>query len=254
MAQSEVYQVELDLAPTDFVIRAEEHGIPQRRHRVILFGVRQDLAGRRSRVLTKKPLVTVRDAIADLPPIRSRLSPLSSDSPREWQAVRLVAAAHAEAELPDVEVPQIGGAWVPGRPNVAGELGEWLRDGSLGGFSLHEARRHMRSDLERYGYLAHMALRGEFPKVMKLPEKLRPNHRNASRRDAPFADRFRVQRWDAPSTTVVSHISKDGHYYIHPDPLQMRSLSVREAARLQTFPDNYLFVGNRTQVESPIVV
>jgi len=106
----------------------------------------------------------------------------------------------------------------------------------------------MRSDLHRYIFAASFAkIRGCSPKISQFPEQLLPAHENVSSASVPFNDRFRVQIADAPSTTVVAHIAKDGHYYIHPDPSQCRSLTVREAARLQTFPDNYFFEGNRTQ-------
>jgi DNA (cytosine-5)-methyltransferase 1 len=104
----------------------------------------------------------------------------------------------------------------------------------------------MPSDLGRYLFAAVFgAVRGYSPKASDFPLSLSPDHRNWH--SGVFNDRFRVQLAGEPSTTVTSHISKDGHYFIHPDPMQCRSLTVREAARLQTFPDDYLFLGNRTQ-------
>lgn len=138
------------------------------------------------------------------------------------------------------------------RPEWTGKtethLDDWLPDERLRFWLNHEARGHMSSDLRRYVYAAVFAdVKKGSPKGhqdFNLPG-LEPDHKNW--KSGKFSDRFRVQRAGIPATTITSHIAKDGHYFIHYDARQCRSLTVREAARLQTFPDNYFFLGNRTQ-------
>jgi DNA (cytosine-5)-methyltransferase 1 len=130
------------------------------------------------------------------------------------------------------------------------KLAEWFHDPRLGGVCNHETRSHIRADLYRYFYAAVFAREfGRSPVLADFPPQLLPLHKNINESISTykFNDRFRVQVFGKQSTTVVSHISKDGHYYIHYDPTQCRSLTVREAARLQTFPDNYFFEGPRTE-------
>lgn len=125
-------------------------------------------------------------------------------------------------------------------------LSSWYEDHRIKGVFNHSARTHMKPDLHRYLYAScFAAVKKRSPKMNEFPELLKPKHKN--RDSGHFNDRFRVQINSRPATTVTCHISKDGHYYIHPDASQCRSLTVREAARIQTFPDNYYFCGNRTE-------
>lgn len=109
--------------------------------------------------------------------------------------------------------------------------------------TLHIARRHNERDRQIYRYYIEAWINEKRrPDYDELPEKLK-THRNK----AVFKDRFKVVAPDLPySQTVMAHLEKDGHYYIHPDIDQLRSISVREAARLQSFPDNFYFEGPMT--------
>lgn len=237
--------------PSEFVIRAENYGVPQKRHRVILLGVRRDASLGPGRVLTPaEGDVAVLDAIGGLPWVRSRLSAKGThDSESVWEGARDRGFAAVETlEQREKALGAVDDLLNRGEASPSAmSLREWLGD-SNGLLTLHDPRSHMMSDIERYAFLSLNALldRGSL-KVGDLLGSLRPDHANVDLPNTPFTDRFRVQLGHGPSTTVVSHISKDGHYYIHPDPMQARSLTVREAARLQTFPDSYLFVGGRTQ-------
>lgn len=260
------------LSGADYVIKAEEYGIPQARHRVILLGVRRDLKLPAHQLLqpVSTPF-TVEDAICDLPRIRSRLSTKnatlmdwklavehSPDRIKTWVSSEQPVLLRQMETAAEVAVRTGDSAGVPfylsttTGPRAPEYIQRWFTKDGPGGYLQHESRSHMGMDLARYLFAATYARHtGISPRLNDFPPGLLPEHRNAKGiadgGKAPFMDRFRVQVANQPSTTVVSHIAKDGHYYIHYDPTQCRSLTVREAARLQTFPDNYFFEGNRTE-------
>lgn len=253
-----------------FVLRADDFGLPQARHRVIIVGVRGDRAARARDVLEPLPRLGERATLADvlqgLPQLRSGLS-RTADSDRAWEdavrasAERLLQVTRCLSKPMREEFARIaaelrtptsgrGGRFVPGTELSPRYEPSWFVDPKINGVLNHESRGHMPDDLTRYMFAAVFGqVERRSPTLADFPAALLPNHRNvpSALRGGLFSDRFRVQLPDRPSTTITSHISKDGHYYIHPDPAQCRSLTVREAARLQTFPDNYFFEGPRTK-------
>lgn len=250
----------------EFVVRAEEFGVPQARHRVFVLGIRRDALP----VLLPPPPRVARPVaagtvLAGLEPLRSGLS--RGDSADAWRRTvldafgRLERLARKVGPDPDSFAERLR-AWrerfeaaapaartgrlPPAATGMDDALRRWIAREDLPRAPDHETRGHMQADLARYLFCAVFAdAFGRSPDARDFPPDLAPDHRSWS--EGKFADRFRVQLRDRPASTVTSHIAKDGHYYIHPDPVQCRSLTVREAARLQTFPDDYAFLGSRTE-------
>lgn len=249
------------LAQKDYLIHSEKFGIPQTRHRVILLGVRNDIDVVPN-ILKEEAPVPISKVLDDLPRLRSGLSK-AADGSEVWrntvsQVGDKTLLNGLISGVKDEIVKQLKLMGIPKKGKGSEYMvwnkrpvynPEWFIDKNLNGVCNHVARGHMESDLHRYFFAACFAkVEKRSPKLEDFPHALLPNHENVTEgvEDKKFADRFRVQLWDKPAKTVTSHISKDGHYYIHPDPTQCRSLTVREAARIQTFPDNYYFRGPRT--------
>ena len=260
------------LNPEDFLVNSEAHGVPQTRHRVFVICVRRDVADELPEehlpgLETRSDSVHLDDIIGKMPKLRSRLS--QDDGPGSWQdAVRaacelVIANPPAMSKREEARFARAlaralataNGTAPPSRDargntrlpaGCPRDLRDWIFDERLRMLPNNETRAHMAADLARYLFAsAFGSVFGRTPKTPDFPEALVPSHANWH--TGHFADRYRVQLADGPCTTVTSHLSKDGHYFIHPDPGQCRSLTVREVARLQTFPDNYFFHGTRTQ-------
>ncbi|MDI6732680.1 MAG: DNA cytosine methyltransferase [Planctomycetota bacterium] len=209
-----------------YLLNSADFGVPQKRKRLVLIGYKRKLESRYPdireifrdilcRGKRNKGCRTVTDAIGDL----TELKP--GDGSDRWF-----------------------GSYNR-RTNLA-EYQNLMRENSSGILN-HRARTHMESDLERYKFFIEHHKNGNGAATLKDLKRenpgLMPDHNNLD----IFINRFKVQWWNQPSSTVTAHICSDGHYYIHPDIHQCRSFTVREAARCQSFPDNYLFEGPRTE-------
>lgn len=255
--------------PHEYVIHCEKFGIPQTRHRVILLGIREDIEGT-PETLKPETSITTGQAIGSLPALRSSLSRYRKSDTQEIWASAIKQEAHAVLnDVSDIKVQRLMKRSIRSMEKselncgstkllpckglyrkMPRALAAWYRDMNLGGVTNHESRGHMESDLVRYLFCACHAMvhevstRRASPTLKTFPDALLPAHENADSGD--FIDRFKVQERSHPASTITSHFSKDGNYFIHYDPDQCRSLTVREAARIQTFPDNYFFEGPRT--------
>ena len=143
-------------------------------------------------------------------------------------------------DLPEIQAGEEGKEYKSKPSKYLAESGIRAKNDIL---TYHVARPHTQRDKKIYIKVIdawndkHQRL-----KYVDLPSELR-THKNVS----SFSDRFKIVEWDTPTChTMMAHISKDGHYFIHPDKTQARSITVREAARIQSFPDNFYFEGSRT--------
>ena len=186
-------------------LNAKDYGVPQNRKRIVIVGRRGKSTDFYPEPDKCEPDVLVKEIFSDLPAIKANEGTL-------------------------------------GPCNVDPNCHPWLRKVGIRNDDLpvtfHQARFHNEVDLEIYRIAVDLWNKKKVRlQYNELPERLQ-NHKNKS----TFLNRFNVVAGDLPySHTVVAHIAMDGHYYIHPDINQNRSLTPREAARLQTFPDDYYF-------------
>ena len=254
-----------------FLLDSSHYGVPQKRERVFIVGVREDIRWENT-YLKKLRANTVRNAIQNLPKLRSGLSKKEDNYQNWFNEIKTKFEETFSDDLHEYKflnenIEKInsnmshlerGSKFIEDKKifKEKSKLLKFLEDPKINGWIQHESRSHLTEDIIRYFYCSSLSiLNGYSPKIDEWKgnlQKLKPKHKNVTLSNGKLStkvhvDRFKTQVWDKPSSTITSHISKDGHYFIHPDPCQARSLTVREAARLQTFPDNFFFYGNKTK-------
>lgn len=208
--------------PSILLHNTANYGVPQTRKRIIIMGVRKDIASKEALDLYKDVKMTHYD-------------PDMKETERRGLK-RFVDVKEAIGDLPSVG---------PGQDVSTDAFNypcdnEFLkRIGSKGVHPLMDqiCRKHNETDRERFR--AMITNHWTFGEMRRARPDLEHEHARV------FDNSYVVQWWDLPSKTILAHIHKDGFQFIHPDVEQLRSFTVREAARIQSFPDDFVFEGSR---------
>jgi DNA (cytosine-5)-methyltransferase 1 len=205
------------------LLNSVHYGVPQVRKRVIIIGVRKDLKFSAKEIYNKI--------------IKTHYGPEMEGKAILKDLEKFVSVKDAISDLPKLS-PGEGNNEIDFKPIKFNSYLEKIRQPNFSKLFNHEARKHNDSDRERY----HLLSKNEWQ--LKHLAELRPDlvHHDPKH----FGNRYTVQKNDFPGTTVVAHLYKDGNLFIHPDYKQERTFTVREAARIQSFPDDFIFMGSRT--------
>jgi DNA (cytosine-5)-methyltransferase 1 len=198
---------------TDAVVDCTEYGIPQSRKRVVIIGINRQLAKTVSN-----------DILSDF---YSNIMPRYKSTPK--------TVADAIGDLPKIyPLPE---------PVKKSRTKCSHRETGAKGISNHTPRTHNVRDIEIFRILALDIQNGD--NKYETTESLKQLYYERTGKKSNI-HKYHVLRWDRPSNTIPAHLFKDGLRHIHPDPEQARTITVREAARLQSFDDDYIFTGSMT--------
>ena len=217
----ENYKVKFD--PKMNVLNSANYGVPQIRKRVIIIGVRKDID------------IEPEEVYASIK--KTHYDPEMPEDERQGLK-KFVTVRDAIEELPPLR-PGQGKSSVPFKYSYKNEFLKRIGSDKLDCLMDHVARNHNDMDIERFSVMAKE--HWTFLEMLEKREDLR--HEKAR----VFGNSYTVQWWDLPSKTIIAHLYKDGNQFIHPDYKQGRTFTVREAARIQSFPDDFVFEGPRTE-------
>jgi DNA (cytosine-5)-methyltransferase 1 len=209
--------------PNNMVLNSCEYGVPQVRRRIILIGVRKDI---------KIDPKTLYSSI-----VKTHYKPESSDLDKVNKK-KFVTVRDAISDLPLLK-PGQGKKQIKHSVEKWNEFLEKVRNKDDKFLVDHIARNHNDTDKKRYYVMSKNMW--TFQEMLDKEPSLNHNKQRV------FDNSYVVQFWDMPSRTIIAHLYKDGNQFIHPDYNQERTLTPREAARLQSFPDDFIFEGSKTQ-------